>query len=65
MKDEYSVNMLKDSKFYFLPVVNVDGVALIEQQHSDDGKITSIMNKRKNMGPAGVGGEDGKQSCMI
>lgn len=52
--------MLKQSKFYFLPIVNVDGVALIEQTHSEDGKINAIMDKRKNMGPAGVGGEDGK-----
>jgi len=64
-KDSYSQDMLKQSKFYFLPILNVDGVALIEQQHQDDGKIQAIMDKRKNMGPAGIGGEDGKQSCLI
>ena len=57
--------MLKQSRFYFLPVVNVDGVALIEENHNDNGKITTIMDKRKNMGPAGDGGEDGKKNCLV
>lgn len=52
--------MLKSSKFYFLPVLNVDGLALIEDTHTDNGKLNAVMDKRKNMGPAGLGGEDGK-----
>jgi hypothetical protein len=57
--------MLKSSKFYFLPALNVDGLSLIEESHTENGKLNTIMDKRKNMGPAGVGGDDGKQSCTL
>lgn len=57
--------MLKSSKFYFLPVLNVDGVAFIEASHNEGGKMNTITDKRKNMGPAGVAGENGKNSCFM
>lgn len=63
--EEYSLNMLKSSKFYFLPVLNVDGVAFIEASHNEGGKMNTITDKRKNMGPAGVAGESGKNSCFM
>jgi hypothetical protein len=44
--------MLATSKFYFVPVVNVDGAAFVEQGWKD-GK--GILNKRKNMNPANEG----------
>lgn len=31
--DEETVQMLKNNKYYFIPVVNVDGLALIEETH--------------------------------
>lgn len=63
--DDYSLNMLKSSKFYFLPALNVDGVAFIEASHNEGGKMNTITDKRKNMGPAGTAGEDGKGSCFM
>jgi murein tripeptide amidase MpaA len=40
--------MLSETKFYFIPVINVDGAALIEDHWHSDRKI---INKRKNMNP--------------
>jgi hypothetical protein len=42
---------LKDSKFYFVPALNVDGVALIEQNWEKDHKIIPV---RKNRDTAGA-----------
>ena len=44
--------MLATSKFYFIPIVNVDGAAFVEQGWKD-GK--GILNKRKNMNPNNEG----------
>ena len=41
--------MLKDTKFYFIPIVNVDGAKLVEEHFLSEGKI---LNKRKNMNPS-------------
>jgi len=41
--------MLAGGKFFFLPVLNVDGAALVEQSYNDTAK--KIINKRKNMAP--------------
>ena len=49
--------MLKNNKYYFIPVVNVDGLALIEEDHLINPKTTGILDKRKNMGPNGGGDE--------
>lgn len=46
--------MLKNNKYYFIPVVNVDGLALIEDFHKSNGHLTNILDKRKNMGPVGL-----------
>ena len=43
-------DMLRTNKFYFIPVVNPDGVALIEDSKSSNIKIPDI---RKNMNPVG------------
>ena len=44
--------MLKNTKFHFVPIVNVDGGALVEQGWVEDHKI---LNKRKNMNPSNSG----------
>ena len=51
-KRERYVNMLRETKFYFIPVVNVDGAALVEEHWNEEGKI---LNKRKNMNPENIG----------
>jgi len=43
--------MLKSTSFYFVPVINTDGAALVEQHWLDEGKI---INKRKNMNPNNI-----------
>ena len=40
--------MLAHSKFHFLPVVNVDGAALVEDYYKWH---KTVLNKRKNMNP--------------
>jgi len=40
--------MLRSNKFYFIPIINVDGSALVQKYWESDGKI---INKRKNMNP--------------
>ena len=55
-KDEEAIKMLKQNKFYFIPVVNVDGLALIEDYHHSDGKMTEIIDKRKNMNAQKISG---------
>ena len=45
-KDEKYVNLLKQNKYYFLPIFNVDGVAFIEKGWEENHKI---LPKRKNM----------------
>jgi hypothetical protein len=44
-KEKFQQILLKN-KFYFLPTVNVDGSALVEENWKKNGKI---LNKRKNM----------------
>jgi len=46
-KDRYQ-QMLLQTKFYILPVLNVDGAALVEENWKVKNKI---INKRKNMNP--------------
>lgn len=48
-QEEEVTKMLSQNKFYFIPVVNVDGLALIEDYHRSEGTTTSIIDKRKNM----------------
>ena len=43
------------NKYYFIPIVNVDGVAMIEEQHSKSREMFTILEKRKNMGPTPPG----------
>ena len=40
--------ILRDQKFYFLPAINVDGAAVVEEHWLSEHKI---LNKRKNMNP--------------
>jgi len=47
-KEKYQ-QMLAANKFYFLPTLNVDGSAVVEENWIKNGKI---INKRKNMNPA-------------
>jgi hypothetical protein len=53
--------MLKNNKYYFIPVLNVDGLALIEETHLSEGHLTSVLDKRKNMGPVGMSCESSAQ----
>lgn len=48
-KDEKYQNMLLQNIYYIIPVVNVDGVALIEKEFPKS--KGSILKKRKNMSP--------------
>ena len=43
--------MLSQNKYYFIPIVNVDGVALIEEDHIKSKEMFTLVEKRKNMGP--------------
>lgn len=43
--------MLRETKFFFIPVVNVDGSALVEEHWLSEGKI---LNKRKNANPSNM-----------
>jgi hypothetical protein len=59
-----TVSLLKQNKYYFLPVLNVDGLAFIEKEHSGLSiKTSKVSDKRKNMGPAGTG--EKKSSCFV
>lgn len=40
--------MLRNSKYFFIPVINVDGSAIVESHWLSENKI---LNKRKNMNP--------------
>ena len=45
-KDQHYSDLLKKNKFYFIPILNVDGVAAIEEGWEKDHKILA---QRKNM----------------
>ena len=45
-KDEAFRELLKNNKFYFIPVLNVDGVAFIEKGWNEEHKI---IPQRKNL----------------
>lgn len=47
-KEKYQ-QMLATTKFYFIPIINVDGAALVQETWNSDAKI---LNKRKNMNPS-------------
>lgn len=40
--------MLRGTKFYFIPIINVDGSSVVESHWLGENKI---INKRKNMNP--------------
>lgn len=64
--EKEAIDMLKQNKYYFLPALNVDGLAFIEKEHVGGGlKTTKVVDKRKNMGPAGTGDKDKEQSCFV
>lgn len=46
--DPYYKNLLDSNLFYFVPVVNADGLNLIEQDFKKTGKV---LKKRKNQNP--------------
>lgn len=46
--DDLSLDLLVQNKYYVVPVVNVDGVALIERHWTETGHF---FEKRKNMNP--------------
>lgn len=45
-KDPFYEKMLEQNRYYFMPIVNVDGVAMIEEFWKKDGEI---IPRRKNM----------------
>jgi len=52
-KDKTYEQFLKDNKFYFVPILNVDGVALIERGWEKYHKIAPIRKNRDTGAPAG------------
>lgn len=56
-KDKTYQEFLKNNKYYFVPILNVDGVALIEQGWEKDHKIIPV---RKNRDPVMAAGSDAK-----
>jgi len=56
-KDKTYQEFLKNNKYYFVPILNVDGVALIEQGWEKDHKIIPV---RKNRDPVMASGSDAK-----
>jgi len=47
-QDPHYVDLLTQNKYYVIPVVNVDGLAYIEEEWN---KTKTLKNKRKNMNP--------------
>ena len=47
-KNEKYLNLLAQNKYYFVPTINVDGLALIEENFQNS---SQYMKKRKNMSP--------------
>jgi len=54
------LSMLNKNNYYFIPVVNPDGLNIIEQDYNLNPNLNFITDKRKNMGPAG---SDAKWEC--
>ena len=50
-KDKTYEQYLKDNKFYFVPILNVDGVALIEEGWNKNHKIIPIRKNRDSNVP--------------
>lgn len=46
LKDEFYEKILQQNRYYFMPIFNVDGVALIEEFWKKDGEI---LPRRKNI----------------
>lgn len=49
-QDAEMKTLLKQNRYYFIPVVNVDGLKLIEDDHVAMKVNNKIMDKRKNVG---------------
>lgn len=45
-KDANTAKLLEDNKFYFVPTLNVDGVALIEENWTKNKTITPVRKNR-------------------
>ena len=54
-KDKTYEKYLENNKFYFVPVLNVDGVALIEKGWEKDHKILPIRKNRDSQGGQNLG----------
>jgi len=52
VKDQKYADMLKNTKFYFIPIINADGFNLVEEHWNSEHEI---INKRKNMNPSNGG----------
>ena len=53
-------NLLAQNKYYFIPAVNPDGLALVEDYFTDNNEI---MKKRKNMSPEAQQSMYSKEVC--
>ena len=49
-QDAEMKKMVKQNKYYFIPVVNVDGLKMIEVDHNNMKVNNKIADKRKNVG---------------
>lgn len=57
-----TMNLLIQNKYYFIPIVNVDGVAEIEEHYKATGKF---LEKRKNMNPKYKGACEGHEEYGV
>jgi len=60
-KNEKYMDMLAQNIYYIVPIINKDGVALIEKEFPKKG---DIMKKRKNMNPNATKSKKG-YTCAI
>lgn len=52
-QDKDVQQMLGTNRYYFLPVLNPDGLSLIEEYHKGSTQNTHIIDQRKNQNPNG------------
>ena len=61
-KDPKYINFLAKNKYYIVPIVNVDGVQLIDDLYQKEHKFLS---KRKNSNPKAIKNEKNLEECGI
>ena len=63
-KNEKYTQMLRDQKFYFIPTVNVDGAALVEEQPVHGGDVADVPGGRTSeRASEGAGARTSRGRC--